>query len=304
MVDPITAASAGGALSKAVEAAAESGGKETGKVTSTLMLKAFGRAADEIGEALARWTSYRVGNVKRIAAVADRKSIANGNDGIVNPRVARSLLEEGSYCDDELMGEYLGGLLSGGQSTDGRDDRAVSWTSLVASMSAIQLRLHFILYREWAYAIHGMEDETITGGQNVAMIYVDADQVIAALREDHPGIGSMSVALHALAGLARLDLIGNSIWNVGGVALIRQKHPVPELPFKAAIEAVPSHAGMELYGWACGLPGYSFREFMALPQVVEFDAQVPRPTAVFPYLKPGEAQADLAPPIGADGRSP
>jgi hypothetical protein len=242
------------------------------------------------------------------AAVEDRRiprnpcdSIETGRGGIVNPRVARSLLEEGSYCDDELMAEYLGGLLAAGRSPTGRDDRAVSWTALVASMSAIQLRLHFILYREWAYAIHGMEDETITGSQNVATIYMDANQVIAALREDHPEIGNMSVALHALAGLARLDLIGNQMWNVGGVRLIRQRHPVPDLPFTAAIEAVPTHAGMELYGWACGRPGYSFHEFMTLDEVIEFDVDLPRPTAVLPYLKPGEGGAGLAPPTGDDG---
>jgi hypothetical protein len=37
MVDPVTAAAAGGALSKAVDAAATSGGKEAGKAISTLV---------------------------------------------------------------------------------------------------------------------------------------------------------------------------------------------------------------------------------------------------------------------------
>jgi hypothetical protein len=282
MVDPLTV---GGAVAKAVQSAADEGGKDAGGLVSRI----FGPAADEIGQALARFTAYRVGNVKRIAKVADRKSIASGRDGMVNPRLARSLLEEGSYCDDELMAEYLGGLLAGGRSPTGQDDRAVSWASLITSMSAIQIRLHFILYREWAYALHGMEDATITSNQQVGMMYLDADQVINVLRENHPDIEQMPIATHALAGLGRLDLIGDP-WHVGGVSKLPQPHP--ELPFKATIQAVPSHAGMELYGWACGRPGYGFREFMQASEVIDFDVQITRPALVLPFLRQGSAEND------------
>jgi hypothetical protein len=164
-------------------------------------------------------------------------------------------------------------------------------------MSAIQLRLHFILYREWAYAIHGLQDLTISGSQNIATMYLDADQVIAALREDHPDIGDMSIATHALAGLGRLDLIGSQRWNVGAKRLI--SHPISDLPFDAVIEAIPTHAGMELFGWACGRPGLSFRQFIELPEVIEFDVQIPRPTAVLPYLRLGNAD----PLMPSDGES-
>jgi hypothetical protein len=283
MVDPLSV----GAIAKAVESAADEGGKGAGGLVS----RVFGPAADEIGQALGRWTSYRVGNVKRIAEVADRKSIASGRDGMINPRLARSLLEEGSYCDDELMVEYFGGILAGGRSPRGQDDRAVSWASLIASMSSIQVRLHFILYREWAYALHGMEDETIATRQNVGMIYADAQEIINALREDHADIGDMSISTHALAGLSRLDLIGTP-WNVGGVSLLRRRYIIPDLPFTGTIQAVPSHAGMELFGWACGRPGYRFEEFMRVPEVIEFDVQVPRPTVVLPYLRQDRAGGD------------
>lgn len=303
MVDPLTAAGTG-ALAKAVQSAADEGAKDAGG----LLCRAFGPAADEIGQALARWTAYRVGNVQRIAAVADRKSIASGRDGMVNPRVARSLLEEGSYCDDELMGEYLGGLLAAGRSPTGRDDRAVSWTSLIASMDAVQVRLHFILYREWAYALGSLEDEeqedAIASGQHLGEMYVDFDPVARALLGDDLEEGpsdeeAIAFATHAVAGLARLDLIAGVLWHVGASSKLRE--PRPDLPFDSMIHVAPTWPGIELFGWACGLPGYSFREFVALPEVPEFDVEIPRPAAVFPGWKRGEDGAGLAPPTGDDG---
>jgi hypothetical protein len=281
MVDPLSVA---GALTKAVESAADKG-DEGSKTAEGLLLRAFGPAADEIGQALARWTALRVGNVKRVTAVADRKSLATGRDGIVNPRLARSLLEEGSYCDNELMAEYLGGILAGGRSVDGRDDRAVSWSAMINSMSSVQVLLHFILYREWAHAIHGMTDDKIAGRQDIGLIYVDADEVVRSLAAAHPELEPSAGIVHAIAGLARLDLIGSG-WTTGPVAQMPPPSP-PELAFESAIRATPSHAGMELYGWACGLPGFSFREFMSLPEPVEFDVEIPRPAAVLPDLPTG-----------------
>jgi hypothetical protein len=281
LVDPF--AIGAGALVKAVESAADEGAKDSGGLVS----RVFGPAADEIGQALARWTAYRVGNLQRIANVADQKSAAAGRDGIVNPRVVRSLLDECSYCADELMGEYLGGLLAGGRSPGGEDDRAVGWTAMIASMSAIQVRLHFILYREWAFKLAGLRDKPVNQSQKLARMIVDAEQVVAALREGYADIGSQtSIARHALAGLSRLDLVSSN-WHIGPVPVLRKKAwkaPVPDLPFEVAIGVIPTHAGMELYGWACGLPGQSFSDFMSRSDVIEFDVRTPRPTAFFPGL--------------------
>lgn len=46
----------------------------------------------------------------------------------------------------------------------------------------------------------------------------------------------------------------------------------------------PTHAGMELYGWACGQPGFGFIEFMNLQDDIEFDTQIARPNVVLPKL--------------------
>jgi hypothetical protein len=56
------------------------------------------------------------------------------------------------------MAEYLGGVFAGARSPDGKDDRAVSWIKIIASLSALEVRAHYLLYREWAARLHGRTD--------------------------------------------------------------------------------------------------------------------------------------------------
>lgn len=290
MVDPISAAaSAGGAIAQAVEAASKSGGEETGKVASTLLLNVFGPVTQSMGQALGRMADYRLGNVQRIAKAADRKSAATGRDGIVNPRVAHSLLDDGSWCDDEMMVEYFGGLLAAGRTPTGRDDRAVAWTSLLASMSAIEIRLHFILYREWAHALIGLPQsdvDQLAFNQGVAAMYVKFDTVVDALMDEQEGKPSsgdaMRLATQAVTGLTRRDLLDRNNWGVGTASKLPE---AGELPFDNTIFAVPTWPGIELFGWACGMPGCGFGDFNDLAEVPEFDVDIPRPEAVLPSLR-------------------
>jgi hypothetical protein len=261
-----------------------------------LVLNVFGPMTESIGEALGRFTDYRLGNVQRIAKVADRKSVKAGRDGIVNPRIARSLLEEGSYCDDELMAEYFGGLLAAGRSPSGRDDRAVAWTSMLASMSALDVRLHFILYREWAYALAGLlerDEDAVSYNQGLAAMYVDLDAVVAALRledddqdEDLSAGQALNLATRAVTGLGRHDLVDRNHWSVG--ATNKMPDPPPELPFADAILVVPTYPGIELFGWACGMPSFNFRDFISLSEVPEFEGDIARPRVVLPHLRSSE----------------
>src|SRR5439155_6797881 len=66
--------------------------------------------------------------------------------GAVPPRVLKEVLDEGSFCDDELTAEYFGGILASGRSPNGRDDRAASYLRLTAELSTYQIRFHYIAY--------------------------------------------------------------------------------------------------------------------------------------------------------------
>jgi hypothetical protein len=278
MVDPYQiggGVAAGAIAAKALQSAAEEGGKAAGGLVS----RAFGIAADEIGIALGRFTAFRVGNVERIAEIADRK--AKGREGVIAPRLAHSVLEDGSFCDDELMAEYLGGVLAGGRTPSGRDDRAVTWSKLITSMSVLQIRAHFLLYREWAIALQGRTDLDLGRPQNEPFqMYCDFDSFYGILNQAVPDIHPNDLVVHVLSGLARLDLIHGE-YAAGNVL---KAFPGVNLPFETVCRVYPTMAGMELYGWACGLPGVHPNSFVTTPELTQVDVEILRPSVVLQNL--------------------
>jgi hypothetical protein len=128
-MDPLTAI--GGALV---------GGKVVEKI--------LGQTADYVGKGVLSWTQGRVENVRNIFAAAQRR-LGDKIDtpGSVPPRVLAGIINEGSYYDDPLATEYLGGVLASSRTEVSRDDRGASFLSLVTALSAYQLRTHYILYR-------------------------------------------------------------------------------------------------------------------------------------------------------------
>ncbi len=90
-----------------------------GDGTPGLLKRVLGPPADALGDALARWVEFRTVNVGRVVEIADRKLSARGDQaGEVPIRVGARILEEGSYCDDQVVAEYLGGVLAVGQDGD------------------------------------------------------------------------------------------------------------------------------------------------------------------------------------------
>ena len=283
MPDPVV----GGLLKAAGAAAANEGGKAIPGVISRVL----GPAADEIGEALRRYTAFRVGNVERIAIVADRKSGGGNTEGQVPPRVAHRLLEEGSYSDDELMAEYLGGVLAGGRTPAGRDDRAITWSELVSSLSTLQLRAHFMLYRAWAERLRGRIDLGLweEKNQRKAMLHIDVTDFLSPLIGDG---GSRSGAGSCNSRPIRHGLLGP--WHAWG---LREHTNFKTSPFDVVLVVQPSPSGMELFGWAMGRAGLTPAEFTSLDD--EWDTSLPRLSRVaLPSLPAVPEEEGDGPPAG------
>lgn len=100
--------------------------RDAGLPSAAPLARVLGPSADAVGQALRRYTEYQLRNVRRIVESADAKSSSLDEGAIANARVAHVVLADGPYCDDELTAHYLGGLLAGSRSPQGRDDRAVS----------------------------------------------------------------------------------------------------------------------------------------------------------------------------------
>lgn len=268
-------------VSGAVVKAATDGGSEGAKTTSGLLTRALGPSADMLGQALAQYTEFRLRNVGKIVGRSEKKTRESGRSGIVHPRVAHRVIEEGSFCDDAVMADYLGGVLAGSRTSGGRDDRAVVWSDLVTRLSAAQIRLHYLLYREWSIRLHARSDVNpgTTEGRFQALMYVELMEIKRAVGIEHDDSEISDVFTHSIVGLHRDGLVGEEYAHGG------REPDSHDSPYALVLNVRPSPAGMELYGWAQGLPGLTPQAFNidALP----FDAEPPvarLTTAMLPRL--------------------
>jgi hypothetical protein len=105
--------------------------------------KVFGPALTEIGEDLKKL--YAKGRDKLVAAAL--RKVENPEDGKqANLRVTRDVLWNGAFTEDEVCAEYFGGILAASRSEDGKDDSAIQFVDVIKSLSAKQLRLHYVIY--------------------------------------------------------------------------------------------------------------------------------------------------------------
>lgn len=282
-VDPTTAGAAAAGLGAGAAAV---------KGVSSAVGRVIGPSLDKIGEFLAGYTEFRLNNVARIAEIAERKAGERVATGTVPPRVAHRLLEEGSYCDDELMAEYFGGLLGASVSVSGRDDRAAMWTAAVAAMSAVEVRAHYLLYREWAGLLRGRLDLVqslgMDTGRRTAKLYLPVNEFSEALSHGE----STAHLSHAIVHLVRLGLLdpeyGFGAKNGIGAADSR---------FEQTLKVHPSVAGMELYGWAQGVPGLDPQMFPLAADVFDCDPPLPRIAGAYLPVPPPKPphQGDVTP---------
>lgn len=262
--------------------------QEHGKVTAaerseaiagSLLTRLLGPSADSVSDALRGYTEYRLRNVKRIVEYAAAKSGSLNEAGIVNLRVAHVVLADGSHRDDELVASYLGGLLAASRTSEGRDDRAASWSKVVTNLSALQIRAHYLLYREWAARLRivGVYELGVEAGRIQATMEISSGQFAKLLVGDSETDESDTVS-HAIGGLVGAELLGDDfICN------------------DRRLRVTPSIMGLELYGWAQGLPGLPPRGFAAKARPFALADALPRPSFVsFPRL-PEHGKAAVQP---------
>jgi hypothetical protein len=259
-VDPLTIGTA---------AVAKSVGDESGRLLSRVL----GPSADVIGDWLRGKTEYRLNNTERIVRKAAEKA---GLDraGEVPPRVAHQILNDGSFCDDELMAEYLGGVLAASKTPGGRDDRGVAWSDFVNGMSALEVRAHFLLYRAWDELLSSREDLDLwtDSDRAKARLFVDEIEFQRTLT-DESDVASSDALAHALNGLMRRGLVLYPGWGARAWVAARGHN------FDFVVTALPTLAGLELYGWALGLAGLTPANFRQVSRQWT-DPTLPRLTSI------------------------
>jgi hypothetical protein len=232
---------------------------------STLVAqKILGPTADYVGEGLQSWTERRVENVQRIFRHAERMLGPEQLErpGAVPPRVLRGILEEGSFQDDELGAEYLGGVLASSRTETPRDDRAATLIALVGRLSTYGLRLHYAMYAGARPALIGTETnlgneiERATG----AIFFMPFETFVRSMdfseAEDESIDGILS---HAFNALLREQLI-DKLHSFGGADHLRKSHGNRAFT-SGGLVYVLSPLGIELFCSAHGHRGSPLRDF-------------------------------------------
>jgi hypothetical protein len=117
------------------------------ELSKELLGKILGQTAEYIGGGVQQWTERRVENVRRVFQKArDKLGSELERPGAIPPRVLSAILEQGQFAEDDLMAEYLGGVLASSRSRVDRDDRAVDAAATISRLSTYALRTHYVLY--------------------------------------------------------------------------------------------------------------------------------------------------------------
>ena len=112
-----------------------------------VVTRLLGPTADYLGAEMQQFTQRRLETIGRILRnAADKAQDRLDEPGAVPPRVLRSIVNEGSFQDDELTVEYFGGVLASSRTAISRDDRATIFTDLISRLSTYQIRTHYIAY--------------------------------------------------------------------------------------------------------------------------------------------------------------
>lgn len=115
--------------------------------SAKIVEKLLGPTADYVGGGIKDWTEKRVNNVSRIFSIAaTRLGGRIEEEGAVPPKVLKGILDEGSFCDDELSAEYFGGVLASSRTGVSRDDRGAAYIAMLGRLSAYQIRAHYCFY--------------------------------------------------------------------------------------------------------------------------------------------------------------
>lgn len=117
-----------------------------------IMVYVAGLASGEAGKwlmtpsAAARevWHATLKERFTRVERAADVKN--DGQPLTINHRVAFKALTEASITDDEVVADYLGGVLA---ASEPNDDAGAAIVALIGRLSSQQLRLHYLIYREF-----------------------------------------------------------------------------------------------------------------------------------------------------------
>lgn len=216
-----------------------------------LLQKILGPSADYIGGEIKSLVEKCNINLNKIFSNAQRKIGNRINDnGQVSPRVLKHIIDDGKFCENEILTEYYGGVLASARTSIDRDDRVIPMLDLIKSMSVYQLRLHYFFY----YSVFNLFKDNpinlgIEPGIHILISLNDYDNAMDFL----PNEDKNSILHHSIMGLRRLGLIGNYCAVGSASDNTECLFPLP----KNGMIMIPTVLGAEMFLYALGFQNVS-----------------------------------------------
>jgi len=212
--------------------------------------KLLGPTADYLGNGLLDFTKRRSENIGRIFQKASEK-LGDRIEvpGEVPPRVLKAVINEGSYCDDELAAEYFGGVLASSRTEQGRDDRGARIAKVLDGLSTYQIRAHYLIYATIKQTFTDANLLFNMEGRPKMQIFLPFTGFVSSMEFSKAEINQFGQLLnHIFFGLAADSLI-DPFWQYGPQETIVKMCKTAK---DGGIVCQPSAIGAELFLWAFG----------------------------------------------------
>lgn len=211
--------------------------------------KLLGPTADYLGSELQELTKKRIENIGKIFRKAEEKlGDSLDSPGQVPPKVLKTVINEGSYCDDEVAVNYFGGILASSRTELGRDDRGARIAKILDGMSTYQIRSHYVIYSLIKKTFSDSGYMYNLKDRHKMELFIPMSVYIASMQFDEKELKQFGAILnHALFSLSSDDLIEG--FQYGPLDHIKQYFS------EAASDGLlvsPSAFGAELYLWGYG----------------------------------------------------
>jgi hypothetical protein len=256
--------------------------------SAQVLQKLLGPTADYVGEGAKGWAQRRVENVKRIFSKAAKKLGPRMEiPGSVPPRVLEGVVNNGSFCDDELVAEYFGGVLASSRSEESRDDRGSALNALIARMSTYQIRTHYIIYTvvRKLFAGKGLS-LTYTDRQKME-VFLPFETYFDAMSFSQKELERFEALMeHVFFGLQRESLIEQSFMYGQGKDMTDR---YPKAAGRGGVLYQPSVLGAELFLSVHGHAWTSVAQLLDPTSTFQIDAVLAVPDGAWPSKEESSA---------------
>ena len=219
--------------------------------SAKLIEKLLGPTCEYLGQNIQQLTKKMHDNIAKIFINAESKLGDRINqEGKVPPKVLKSIIENGAWCEEELQCEYFGGVLASSRCSISRDDRGAYLSNLVSELSSYQIRMHYLIYSEINQLFSDKEFNVCEQAiRNKLEIFIPLSTYLEAFDYSEEELKRVfELTPHILFGLSNAGLIENN-FQYGPQESLKKKYPDAN---SYGIIVQPSQRGVELFMWAYG----------------------------------------------------